>query len=105
MRERYLTAFEESLKQALRRAPQQDRAILELHLVHEVTVEKIGTMFGISQSTASRRLAKARDGLLTELKSILEQRLGIATAEIESLVGLLSSRLDISISQFLKAAP
>jgi RNA polymerase sigma-70 factor (ECF subfamily) len=103
MRGRYLTAFEESLKEALRRAPKKDRAILQLHLVYEITVEKIGTMFGVSQSTASRRLAKARDGVLADLKSMLHQRLGITTAEIASLVGLLSSRLDLSISQFLKA--
>jgi RNA polymerase sigma-70 factor, ECF subfamily len=102
-RERYRDDFEESLKEALRRAPEQDRAVLRLHLVNNVSVEKIGKMLGVAQSTASRWLAKARENVLIDLKAILKQRLGIASAEIESLADMLASRLDLSLSQLLKA--
>jgi RNA polymerase sigma-70 factor (ECF subfamily) len=100
-RERYLDDFGQSLKEALRRAPEQDRAVLRLHMVNGVSVEKIGKMLGVAQSTASRWLAKARENVLADLKTILKQRLGIASAEIESLADLLASRLDLSISQVL----
>jgi RNA polymerase sigma-70 factor (ECF subfamily) len=102
-RERYLDDFEHALKEALRRAPERDRAVLRLHIVNNLGVEKIGKMLGVAQSTASRWLAKAREDVLTDLKFILKQRLGIASAEIESLADLLASRLDLSISQVLKA--
>jgi RNA polymerase sigma-70 factor (ECF subfamily) len=102
-RERYLDDFEQALKEALRRAPEQDRAVLRLHIVNNVSVDKIGQMLGVAQSTASRWLARAREDVLADLKSILKQRLGIASAEIESLADLLGSRLDLSISQLLKA--
>jgi RNA polymerase sigma-70 factor, ECF subfamily len=102
-RERYLDAFEQSLKEALGRAPEQDRAVLRLHMVNNVSVEKIGKMLGVAQSTASRWLAKARENVLADLKSTLQQRMGIASAEIESLADLLASRLDLSMSQLLKS--
>ena len=101
-RDRYLEDFEKSLKEALGRAPEQDRAVLRLHMVNNVSVEKIGKMLGVAQSTASRWLAKARESVLADLKSTLQQRLGIASAEIESLADLLASRLDLSMSQLLK---
>ena len=81
-RDRYLDDFEQSLKEALGRAPEQDRAVLRLHMVNNVSVEKIGKMLGVAQSTASRWLAKARENVLADLKSTLQQRLGIASAEI-----------------------
>jgi RNA polymerase sigma-70 factor (ECF subfamily) len=101
-RARYTTEFEQALKEALGRAPERDRAILRLYMVNGVTVDKIGKLLGVSQATASRWLGKARQRVLTDLKSILKQRLRIASSEIESLANLLASRLDLSISQILK---
>ena len=67
-----------------------------------VSVEKIGRVLGVSQSTASRWLAKARESVLRDLKSFLKARLEISSVEIESLAGLLASRLDLSISRVLE---
>jgi RNA polymerase sigma-70 factor (ECF subfamily) len=102
-RERYVEAFEQSLKQVLRRAPEQDRAILRLQIVNNLSVEQIGKMLGVAQSTASRWLAKARDNVLVAVKANLNERLGIGSAEVQSLADLLLSRLDLTISQVLKA--
>ena len=59
-------------------------------------------MLGVAQSTASRWLAKARESVLADLKSTLQQRLGIASAEIESLADLLgepAGPLDVTASE------
>jgi RNA polymerase sigma-70 factor (ECF subfamily) len=100
--ERYRGDFEQSLREALGRVPERSRALLRLHLVSNVSVDKIGKMMGVSQPTASRHLAKAREALLVDLKSILRDRLAISSGEIESLADLLGSRLDLSISQMLR---
>jgi RNA polymerase sigma-70 factor (ECF subfamily) len=103
LRERYRDDFERSLKEALSRAPERDRALLRLNVVNNVSLEKIGRMLGVNQSTASRWLAAAREALLADLKSILRERLRISSIEIESLAGLVASQIDLSISQLLKA--
>jgi RNA polymerase sigma-70 factor (ECF subfamily) len=102
LRERYRDAFEESLKKALTRAPERDRALLRLHVVNNVSLDKIGRMLGVNQSTASRWLAAAREALLADLKSILKERLSMSSIEIKSLAGLVASQIDLSISQLLK---
>jgi RNA polymerase sigma-70 factor, ECF subfamily len=103
LKERYRADFEKALQEALERMPARDRALLRLHLVGGMTVESVGRMFGIAQTTASRQLAKARTALLKDLKKTLRQRIGASSAEVASLAALVASELDVSLSQLLKA--
>ena len=52
-------------------------------------------------STSIDVFAKARERLLTDIKTALKERLRISSAEIASLANLLQSRLDLSISRLL----
>jgi RNA polymerase sigma-70 factor (ECF subfamily) len=102
-RQRYGRDFQRALKDVLSKTPESDRAILRLYLVNGVSVEKIGKMLGVSQSTASRWLAKAREDILSNLKCILKEQVKLSSGEIESLGRLLTSRLDVSITEILTA--
>jgi RNA polymerase sigma-70 factor, ECF subfamily len=103
-REQYGSDFQRALQEALKRVPKENRAILRLHLVNNVSVEKIGKMLGVSQPTASRRLARARECVLRDMTRVLKERLKISSREIQSLAGLLGDRLDFSIARLLKTA-
>lgn len=94
--------FQRALEEALHRTTPRERVVLRLHFVEGVSVERIGKMLGISQSSASRWLASARQHILTEIKAIFRERLGISSAEVQSLAGALTSQIDLSISQALK---
>jgi RNA polymerase sigma-70 factor, ECF subfamily len=102
-KERYRLEFERALSEALDRLEERDRALLRLHVVNAVSVEKIGKMFGVSQPTASRWLAAARETLLDDIKRTLHTRLGVSSTEAASLAGMVASRLDLSLSMLLKA--
>ncbi len=102
-KERYRIEFEQALSEALDRLEERERALLRLHVVNAVSVEKIGKMFGVSQPTASRWLAAARETLLEDIKTTLRNRLGVSSAEAASLAGMVASRLDMSLSTLLKA--
>ena len=99
---RYRTAFEDALKEALARVPDRERMLLRLHLVNGVSVDKIGKMFNVSQATASRWLAAARERVLDDIKATLGKQLGTTPEELASLAGLVASRLDLSLSLLLK---
>ena len=103
LKERYRGAFQQALKEALERMPEHERVLLRLHLVNGLTVEKVGHMLGVSQPTASRRLAAARATLLEDIKRTLGSRLGVSSEELASLAGLVASRLDLSLSMLLKS--
>ncbi|HMF41076.1 MAG TPA: sigma-70 family RNA polymerase sigma factor, partial [Polyangia bacterium] len=100
---RYRGDFEQALKQALERAPERERVLLRLHLVNGLTGEAIGKMYGVSQPTASRWLAAARETLLQDIKATLTERLGSSSDEIASLAGLVASGLDLSLSALLRS--
>jgi RNA polymerase sigma-70 factor, ECF subfamily len=103
VKEKYRGEFEVALGEALERLPDRDRVLLRLHLVNGVSVDKIGKMFSVSQPTASRWLAAAREKLLGDIKQVLGARLGTSSAELASLAGMVASRLDLSLSMLLKA--
>ncbi|HVV49298.1 MAG TPA: sigma-70 family RNA polymerase sigma factor [Polyangia bacterium] len=104
LKERYRGAFERALGEALKRLPERDRVVLRLSLVNGVSVEKIGTMFKVSQSTVSRWLAAARGTLLDDVKETLRRRLGASSSELASLARMVASRLDLTLPSFLKQA-
>jgi len=103
LKDRYRGDFEQALKESLARLPERERTLLRLHLVNGVSVEKIGQMFAVSQPTASRWLAAARETLLGDIKSTLGNRLGASSQELASLAGMVASRLDLSLSMLLRS--
>jgi RNA polymerase sigma-70 factor, ECF subfamily len=103
LKDRYRRDFEQALKDSLARLPERERTLLRLHLVNGVSVEKIGRMFAVSQPTASRWLAAARETLLDDIKATLGSRLGASSQELASLAGMVASRLDLSLSMLLRA--
>ena len=103
LKDRYRGDFEQALKDSLARLPERERTLLRLHLVNGVSVEKIGQMFAVSQPTASRWLAAARETMLGDIKSTLGNRLGASSQELASLAGMVASRLDLSLSMLLRS--
>lgn len=89
------------MSEALAGAGARDRLILHLHLCGRVTVESIGKMYGVSQSTASRWLADARGAVSEEVTRRLRERLGLGPSELRSLAGLVASQLELSMSRLL----
>ena len=100
LKERYRGDFEQLSRMRL---PERQRTLLRLHLVNGVSVEKIGQMFAVSQPTASRWLAAARETLLDDIKATLGSRLGASSQELASLAGMVASRLDLSLSMLLRS--
>jgi RNA polymerase sigma-70 factor (ECF subfamily) len=103
LKNRYRGDFEQALKESLGRLPERQRTLLRLHLVNGVSTEKIGQMFAVSQPTASRWLAAARETLLDDIKATLGNRLGASSDELASLAGMVASRLDLSLSMLLRS--
>ena len=62
---------------------------------------EIARILGVHESTVSRRLAAACGEVLAKTKQILRQRLGISSAEFESLERDLQSQLDVSLEEAL----
>jgi RNA polymerase sigma-70 factor (ECF subfamily) len=101
-KERYRADFESALGEAIAGLDPRGKVLLRLQLVRGVSVDKIGKMYGVSQSTASRWLAEARETIRDELNRLLKSRLDVSRDDLASLAGLVASQLDLSMSRLLK---
>jgi RNA polymerase sigma-70 factor, ECF subfamily len=103
IRDRYRAAFGSGLADALNTLDAEEHKLLRLHFVDGLTIDQLGPLYGVSRSTAARRLADAREQLLRATRERLEELLGISGRELESLVALVRSRIEINVSSVFRA--
>ncbi|WP_224247828.1 sigma-70 family RNA polymerase sigma factor [Hyalangium gracile] len=101
LREDSRQALAEALRKALAALPERDRALLRLHHLHGLTMDRLSAMYRESRSGVARRVAQARERLLELTREDLASRLKLAGPEVESLLGLVRSRLDLSLQRLM----
>jgi RNA polymerase sigma-70 factor (ECF subfamily) len=101
LKEHYRGEFRTAFVEALGELEPRDRNVLRHHYVHGLTIDEIGTMYGIHRSNAARRIAKAREQLLTGTRRRLVLGLKVDRREFESIMRLIESRIDVSIQRML----
>jgi RNA polymerase sigma-70 factor (ECF subfamily) len=102
LKDRYRETVREALREALATLNERDQILIRLHFVSGASVGAIGRTYHVSQSTASRWLAHARDQILSALRERLRERLSVSATEVDSLVVLVASQLDVSLSGMLQ---
>jgi RNA polymerase sigma-70 factor (ECF subfamily) len=105
LRNRYRPHFEAAFIAALDALSDEQRRLLRLHFVDGLNMEEIGRRFNVNRSTIFRRLNSCTRAVLTRLREQLGSELGVNSAELDSLTGLLRSDLEISLGQHLKTRP
>ena len=98
IKDRYRRQVEEAFRAAVQDLPPRDRLILRMHAVKGLSMEAIGAMYRVNQSTVSRWIAKSRETLVERLRHHLVDRYGIQESEVTSLVRLVQSQVDISLA-------
>jgi RNA polymerase sigma-70 factor, ECF subfamily len=79
-----------------------------MHYVDGLNIEEIGLAYRVHRATVARWLAASREKILDETKRLLSQGLKLDREEVQSMIDLVRSRLDVSIYRLLdedKPAP
>lgn len=105
IKKRYRAEFSGAFREALHALSAQERNVLRLHLLDGLNIDQIGQLYKAHRSTIARWIAASRQTLLEETRRLLGERLKLNRAELESLIGLLRSQLDVSINRFLARGP
>jgi RNA polymerase sigma-70 factor, ECF subfamily len=101
LRDQYRADVDAAIRVALGRLADQPRALLRYHLIDGWSIDRVGALYGVHRATAARWLAAARDGLAIEIRRELAARLAIAVDEVDSIVRLVQSRIDVSLERML----
>jgi RNA polymerase sigma-70 factor (ECF subfamily) len=101
LKQRYAPQVQAAIVAALDGLGDREKALLRLHLGERLSIDVIGSMYGVNRATAARWLAAARRAVLEGARERLRAQLAISPSECDSLVALAYSRLDVSILQHL----
>jgi len=101
LREHYRADVDAAMRAALAALADQPRALLRYSLIDGWSVDRIGALYGIHRATAARRVAAARDELGAAIRAGLAARLAISVGEVDSIVRLVQSRIDVSLERLL----
>ena len=100
-KEKYKGDFAAAFEQALEVLEKRERTLLRMTIIDGLSCSQIGAMYSVNKSTASRWLSTAREKLADATKDILKQRLNLSPSEVESMVRMVRSRIDLSMHRLL----
>jgi RNA polymerase sigma-70 factor (ECF subfamily) len=102
IKHKYKEDFERAVREAMERLEDRDRMLLRMHIVDGLTFDSIAKVYGVTQPTVSRWVARARELVITEMRRLLREQLRLPESEFDSLAGLVVSQLDVSVSRVLR---
>ena len=98
-------ALAEAFRDALRSLGVRERSLLLYQVVEGLSVEEIAVLYRVHRVTVSRWLGATRARLLKTTRQNLMQRLHIGDLEVESLLRLINSQMEITLDRCLREDP
>lgn len=90
-----------AFREALAALEPRARLVLRLHYLDGMTPAAIGQLYAAHRTTAQRWIEAAEADLLGAVREGLRARLRLSATECDSLLGLLRSQLEVSLSPLL----
>ncbi len=101
IQEHHRADFRQALREAFATLAADERHLLRLYFVDQLSMYELATLFRVNQATISRRLKDIRQRIYKETRGHLQARLGLAPEDFTSFVRVLDNQLDLSISQLM----
>ena len=101
LKERFRGQCATAFRSAIRQLEPRERNLLRQHYLDELSLEDLAALYRVHRATAARWLASARNELGERLRSGLAQRLEIPESQVDSIVALVTSHIEISLERLL----
>jgi RNA polymerase sigma-70 factor, ECF subfamily len=102
LRQRYASEFSDCFREAFAELSVRDRVLLKRHFVDGLSTEQIGELHRVHRVTVLRWITRALKKLAQRSQKLLSKRLDLGSSEYESIVRLVRSQLDLSLSTLLQ---
>ena len=81
------------------------RSVLPDAVALPESIEQIGAIYRVHRATVARWIADARELLLHQTRELLSRRVRVSNDELESILWLIDSQMDVSLHRCLDDAP
>lgn len=105
LRERFRGQFSQAFREAMAALSPRERNLLRQYYLDDLSLEDLSAMYRAHRVTISRWLSGARAALVEKTRDGLAQRAGLGRLEVDSVMRVVVSRLDLSASLFLGQEP
>ncbi len=102
---RHAADFKLALEAALSQLDARQVTLLKLTFIEQLSASAIGVMYGVSSRTVQRWLVELRDNVRSSTRQALKARLALSPSELDSLLGLVDSQLQLSLYRVLGEQP
>jgi RNA polymerase sigma-70 factor (ECF subfamily) len=101
IKRKYGREFTEAVAASVLALDGRGRTVLKLNVLDRLNIDKIGGLYGVHRATVASWIAAARRAILDGTRQRLQEKLGLDVSELESLLGVVRSELDVRLSQLL----
>lgn len=105
LQQQYGERFRQAFEAAVGELSPKERTLLRLAFVDGMTSDAIGSVYSVHRATAARWVASARDRLRARTRRRMMDRLGVGQADLQSIMRLIQSQLDVSVRRCLAEEP
>lgn len=102
LKQRYRERFKAAFRAAFDKLSPRDRNMLRYECLDGLTRDQIAHLLGVSRATVARYRAACREQLFTETRKAFSHDLEVETHEFKSLMQLIESQLDVSLTRLLR---
>jgi RNA polymerase sigma-70 factor (ECF subfamily) len=102
LKRQYREDFRAAFRDVLTTLDARDRNILRHRYLDGLEVGEIATIYGMHRVSMSRVLGRIRDELLAGIRREFLKRLGIGAEELDGIMALIGSQLELSLSGLLR---
>ncbi|KFA90011.1 sigma-70 family RNA polymerase sigma factor [Archangium violaceum] len=99
----YRAEFNTAITQALANLSPRERNTLRLKYLDGLSIDQLGALYGVHRATAARWVVAAQQALLEETRRLLTERLRLTGSQLDSVLRLISSQIDVSLSRLLRS--
>ncbi len=98
----FAAEFKTALAESIDALSVRDRNLLRQHALDGLTIDQLGALYRVHRATAARWVADVRARLLKEVQRRLMTRLRLDQDELDSVMRLARSQLDVSVQRLLQ---
>jgi RNA polymerase sigma-70 factor (ECF subfamily) len=99
----YRAAVAQAMRDAAAQLDLADRHLLHQHFVAGLSIDQLAVALGTHRATAARRVVRAREALVADTRALLAVRLQLSNEDLDEVIGMVLSRLDVSIPRLFQA--
>lgn len=95
------TTYREQIRGAFAAAfaalSERERNVLRQYYIDGLTIDQLAALYQVNRATTARWVAGARLGVVTKTREQLVDHFGISDAEVDSIIRLVRSQIDVSL--------